>query len=41
MIGQARFLPHLRETGLAFLQALAICLRRRRAASASCWADTS
>ena len=24
MIGQARFLPHLRETGLAFLQALAI-----------------
>ena len=27
MIGQARFLPHLRETGLAFLQALAIaCL---------------
>jgi NitT/TauT family transport system permease protein len=24
MVGQARFLPHLRETGLAFLQALAI-----------------
>lgn len=24
MIGQARFLPHLQETGLAFLQALAI-----------------
>lgn len=24
MIGQARFLPHVRETGLAFLQALAI-----------------
>ncbi|MDP1841161.1 MAG: ABC transporter permease subunit [Reyranella sp.] len=24
MIGQARFVPHLRETGLAFLQALAI-----------------
>ena len=24
MIGQARFLPHLKETGLAFLQALAI-----------------
>jgi NitT/TauT family transport system permease protein len=24
MVGQARFLPHLKETGLAFLQALAI-----------------
>ena len=31
MIGQKRFLPHLSETGLAFLQALAIaCDRRRR-----------